>query len=193
MHLESLGSSYPIYLNYYRGGPVYGRIYYDIGNTGYYVSPSGTSNFYLVQSASYFRSTTLGYGLMGIYDSTKYQGVFSMGSSYVLPADGSTTGNLYGLAWSHPNAGGAAANMDSHGLLCLINGGYASSMSYNLKASANVTAYSDERLKKNWRNLPNNFVELLSKVKYGIYDRIDQKITQVGVSAQSLEKFYQTK
>lgn len=60
----------------------------------------------------------------------------------------------------------------------------------NFIAAGNVTAYSDERLKENWRDLPIDFVEKLSKIKHGIYDRIDTKFakTQVGVSAQSLEK-----
>jgi hypothetical protein len=61
-------------------------------------------------------------------------------------------------------------------------------MSYSIKASANVTSYSDERLKTNWKPLADNFVEKLADVRVGTYDRIDQSITQVGVSAQSLEK-----
>jgi hypothetical protein len=51
----------------------------------------------------------------------------------------------------------------------------------------NVTAYSDERVKTNWRDLPTDFVEQLAQVKHGIYDRTDQEATQVGVSAQSLQ------
>lgn len=60
----------------------------------------------------------------------------------------------------------------------------------NFIAAGNVTAYSDERLKENWRDLPLDFVEKLSKIKHGIYDRTDTEFakTQVGVSAQSLEK-----
>ena len=53
----------------------------------------------------------------------------------------------------------------------------------------NVTAYSDERLKTNWRNMPEDFVSRLAKIKVGIYDRTDlaTKPTQVGVGAQSLQ------
>jgi hypothetical protein len=58
----------------------------------------------------------------------------------------------------------------------------------NLTMLANVTAYSDERVKTNWRNLHPDFVERLAEVKHGIYDRTDQTATQVGVSAQSLQK-----
>jgi hypothetical protein len=62
-------------------------------------------------------------------------------------------------------------------------------MSGNMTAAGNVTAYSDERLKKNWRNMPVNYVTRLAQVKVGIYERIDEKdLTQVGVSAQSLQE-----
>lgn len=58
----------------------------------------------------------------------------------------------------------------------------------DLTATGNVSAYSDERLKTNWRDLSENFVERLAEVKSGIYDRTDQSATQVGVSAQSLQR-----
>ena len=55
----------------------------------------------------------------------------------------------------------------------------------NLTTIANVSAYSDERVKTNWRDLP---VDLLDKLvnleKVGIYDRTDIDATQAGVSAQ---------
>jgi hypothetical protein len=57
----------------------------------------------------------------------------------------------------------------------------------NITASQNVTAYSDERLKKNWRSVQDGFVEKLAQLKSGIYDRTDIEATQVGVSAQSLQ------
>jgi hypothetical protein len=56
----------------------------------------------------------------------------------------------------------------------------------NLVAAGNVTANSDERLKKNWREVPAEFVERLASVKSGVYDRVDEEMTQIGVSAQSL-------
>jgi hypothetical protein len=47
-----------------------------------------------------------------------------MGDSYKLAADGASVGSLYGIAWSHPNAGslGGANNLASHGMLILENG-----------------------------------------------------------------------
>lgn len=58
----------------------------------------------------------------------------------------------------------------------------------NFIATANVTAYSDERLKTNWKPLGADFLPALAKVKAGIYDRVDCDLTQVGVSAQSLRE-----
>jgi hypothetical protein len=56
----------------------------------------------------------------------------------------------------------------------------------SLTADGNVTAYSDERVKTNWRDLPADFIEQFAKVKHGVYDRTDIKATQIGVGAQSL-------
>jgi len=58
----------------------------------------------------------------------------------------------------------------------------------NLTCGGTVTANSDERLKTNWRDLPENFIDRLAGVKHGIYDRTDIELTQVGVSAQSLQE-----
>jgi hypothetical protein len=58
----------------------------------------------------------------------------------------------------------------------------------NLTCGGNITAYSDEALKMNWRGFPEDFVEQLAQIKNGIYDRIDSGMTQVGVGAGSLKK-----
>jgi hypothetical protein len=99
-------------------------IFYDSNNTGYYLDPASTSELNKIYYNSNMVSRNYGIGQVGLYDSYKYQAVFSMGESYILPADGSSTGNLYGIAWSYPNAGGAASNLASHGMLILLNGGF---------------------------------------------------------------------
>jgi hypothetical protein len=58
----------------------------------------------------------------------------------------------------------------------------------NFVAAGNVTAYSDERVKTNWRPFAFDLINDLSQVKSGIFDRTDQPVTQVGVSAQSLRE-----
>jgi hypothetical protein len=58
----------------------------------------------------------------------------------------------------------------------------------SLVCSGNVTAYSDERVKTNWRGYGPDFVERLAKIKHGTFDRTDTELTQDGVSAQSLQE-----
>lgn len=81
-----------------------------------------------------------GYGVVGVYTSTRYQGVFAMGDSYKLAADGSSTGSLYGLAWSHPNAGGVAGNLNTHGLLVMENGTFLAAVSGSIRARDDMRA-----------------------------------------------------
>lgn len=56
----------------------------------------------------------------------------------------------------------------------------------NFIAAGNVTGFSDERLKENWRALPPDFVARLARVKVGVYDRKDTGETQAGASAQDM-------
>jgi hypothetical protein len=59
----------------------------------------------------------------------------------------------------------------------------------NLICTGNVTAYSDERLKKDWADLPGDFLSQLAKIKHGTYTRIDSDDRQAGVSAQQMQAF----
>jgi hypothetical protein len=61
--------------------------------------------------------------------------------------------------------------------------------SSNFTASGNVTANSDERLKRDWADLPADFLEQLADTKVGTYTRIDTRARQIGVSAQSVQRF----
>lgn len=143
LHLDAT-SGYNIYLAWYNssdiivGGGIQATIYYDRSNTGYYLDPAGTSELNKVYYNSNMVSRNYGIGQVGVYSSYRYQAVFSMGESYLLPADGTTTGNLYGMAWSHPNAGGAAGNLNSHGLLLLQNGSFMAALSTNGTFSADI-------------------------------------------------------
>lgn len=91
------------------------------------------------QGQIYFDSN-YGYGLVGLYSSTRYQAIFAMGDSYKLPVDGTSTGSLYGLAWSHPNAGGVAGNLNTHGLLVMENGTFLAAISGSIRARDDVRA-----------------------------------------------------
>jgi hypothetical protein len=54
----------------------------------------------------------------------------------------------------------------------------------SLTATGNITAYSDERLKKDWTTLPADFIERLATTKSGTYTRTDIGDRQAGASAQ---------
>ena len=122
----------------------YGTIWYDTNNTGYYLDPASTSVLNRINTVRadnwLYLDNNYGHSVVGAYSSTRYQGVFAMGDSYKLPADGSTTGSLYGIAWSHPNAGGTAANLSSHGALFLQNGGFMAAISTSIRAASDVRA-----------------------------------------------------
>ena len=55
-------------------------------------------------------------------------------------------------------------------------------------SDGDIGGVSDERLKRNWRDICSDFISKWSKVKHGIYDRVDTGITQLGVSAQSAQE-----
>lgn len=264
------------------------NIFYDHSDTGYYIDGNSTSSLYRVNINNNILFTNYGRGMIGTYSASRYQAVFAMGDSYKLPDDGTTTGSLYGIAWSHPNAGGVAGNLNTHGALILENGTFLAALSGSIRSrddmrspifydsndtgryldpngtsklggsqhfvsnrntssdtpplqafsdngsgaimafhrggyyavnfgldsdnviriggwsaaanrwqldmsgngtyAGNVTAYSDERLKKEWKSLAYNFVEELAKVKSGTYTRIDSGERQAGSSAQDWQK-----
>ena len=58
----------------------------------------------------------------------------------------------------------------------------------SLTVTGDVNSNSDERLKTNWQPLQQDYLQKLSQVKYGTYDRIDTELTQAGISAQDLQK-----
>lgn len=162
---------------------------WSINVTGSSGSCSGNAATATRANGNFYIDSNYGRGIVGVYSSTRYQGVYAMGDAYKLADDGSTVGSLYGMAWSHPNTGGIAGNLSSHGLILMQNGGFMCAFSTNIVAAGNVVAQSDERLKTNWRPLQDDYVTKLAQVKVGIYDRVDHPdITQVGVSAQSLQK-----
>lgn len=71
-------------------------------------------------------------GIFGTYDSTKTQHIWSMGTAYKNAADGSSFGNLYGLAYKYnAQAGG-------HGVYFVNNGTAYCGLGLNLWAAGNA-------------------------------------------------------
>ena len=58
----------------------------------------------------------------------------------------------------------------------------------SITASGDMTAYSDERLKEDWQDLPSDFIERVATVKCGVYQRKDIDMRQAGSSAQDWER-----
>lgn len=150
------------------------------------------------------------------YDATNPDGYITSSalSSYLPKAGGAMTGTLSvtvtgavnavtGISSGANNWGGYFKNTDNTGNVEFKAGGSAAAdrifagandgvekiycdTSGNFTALGDVTAFSDERNKTDWRDLPADFIDLLAGVKHGTYKRTDDDLIQVGVSAQSL-------
>jgi hypothetical protein len=157
------------------GGDIRAPIFYDLNSTGYYGDFAGTSRintitFDQLQSTSYNTPNQL----VTASDQNWTYGCFNSGSTYFMQV------KFYGT--NDDTRGFRVFDTATSIAVWRVNG------AGNSIASGNVTAYSDERLKTNWRDMPENFVSRLAQIKVGIYDRIDgSKLTQVGVGAQSLQ------
>lgn len=68
-----------------------------------------------------------------------------------------------------------------------VYNGKALYVSNDIYSTGNITAYSDERVKTNWRDTGSDFIERWAKMKKGTYDRTDVAKTQVGTSAQDVQ------
>jgi hypothetical protein len=95
------------------------------------------------------------------------------------------------LAFHWSGVVASCIGLEPSGRIAIINNpgtAYEDFAANNITATGNVTAYSDERLKKDWNNVTLDFVEKLAKVRAGSYSRIDYESRQLGVSAQDIQK-----
>ena len=127
-------------VNSTNGGSMYAGRYYDSNSTSYYMDPASTSNYSTSQQNGYHTFLNYGVGVTGTYTSTRLQQVFAMGSSYRMRSDGNATNNMYGIGWSHPNAGskGGANQLNDHGMLIINNGGFRAAISSRAVFSSDV-------------------------------------------------------
>ena len=196
----------------YSGG-AYGGIGYNVTHTassGVYTAPAADSTSYLLFNAGGFNflgagggaaGRTISYSTLATITST---GITMNGTTFTtngaVNTYGATTirGSKNGwsglgfqdsagtfcntlMARSSDGYGGIYNKSDNNWLIQWDGSG-------NITGTGNVTAYSDERYKTNWRSVTPEFVEKLSQVRSGVYDRTDQDITQAGVSAQSWQE-----
>ena len=142
-----------------------------------------------------------GRGLFGVYASTRYQHVWSMGTAYKTSDDGTSAGNMYGLTYTHTNVGtGTNQSISglSHQLQHRQNGVLNCAFGTGIWTSGNVTAYSDIAVKTNLVRIPNALEKVCSINGY-TYERTDyvkdledpeapDVLRQAGVVAQEIEK-----
>lgn len=186
----------------YSGGS-YGGLGYNVTHTatgGVYTAPTSDTSSYLrfgsggmqfLGAAAGAAGRTLSYTSLATLD---VSGNLSL-TGTISAVGGTMSGTITSSASSIiiGTSGGIQRGYlynDSAGFGILTNvGSWGARLDFgttNWWCAGNITAYSDERVKTNWRDLQPNFIEQLAKVKHGIYDRTDQECTQIGVGAQSL-------
>jgi hypothetical protein len=115
-------------------------IFYDSGNTGYYFDGTATSRWTTSNQDGFHSFNNYGLGVVGLYASTRFQCVFAMGDAYKGNADGTSLAGAYGLWWSYPSAGGPAATLSSHGLMCIVNGSNVAQLDASTRAVTDMRA-----------------------------------------------------
>jgi len=81
-----------------------------------------------------------GYGLVGVYEPTRYQGVFSMGGAYTPAGDGTNLANSYGIVWTHANIGGQSKVGLGHQMLITEAGVTQTAIGNGIWTRANIYA-----------------------------------------------------
>ena len=89
-----------------------------------------------------------GRGVYGTYSATRYQHVWGMGTAYNLADDGTGTGNLYGISWTHSNIGGESIAGLGHQMLIMSNGDTRSAIGDGIWTKYNI--YADGGNSTNW-------------------------------------------
>ncbi|SUE95810.1 tail fiber protein H [Ectopseudomonas mendocina] len=129
-------------------------------------------------------------GMYGIYDSTKTGHVWSMGTGYAIPDDGTDFGTLYGMAYKHTNNATGGTMAGGHQIVFCNAGtpGAAIGMAGNIWTSGNVTAYSDIRVKTNIQVIPEALCKVM-QLRGVTYERTDRNgERQTGLIAQEVQK-----
>lgn len=144
------------------------------------LTSSSLSSNYTWTGQHYFKNTTTSGGVT---------------TTYPFPL-GCLSDNGAGAAMSFHISGNYAVNLGLDNDRTFKLGGWSDGNSNrwtadingNFTARGNVTAYSDDKLKKDWKNLGTDVVFKLATLKSGTFERIDSGSRQVGVSAQSLKQ-----
>lgn len=138
MYLRSGGSESALVMN--ANGTTRGYVYANSSNEIGFLNNSRSWILRMTSSGDLIMDQNYGNSIVGVYSSTRFQGVYSMGNAYKLAIDGTSPGNLYGISWGHPNAGGQAGYLNDHGMMIMVNGVTYSAISSNIWARGTITA-----------------------------------------------------
>jgi len=109
-----------------------------LSSDGFFTTAGGMR----VGSGDLYLDQNYGRSVVGLYASDRYQGVFAMGDSYKLSADGTSSGNLYGIAWTHTNVGGQSKSGLGHQALFMANGSTQTAIGYGIWTVGLITTTS---------------------------------------------------
>lgn len=93
-------------------------------------------------NGNFYVDDNYGNSVVGVYSSTRYQGVWAMGDAYKLAANGTSTGSLYGIAWTHQNIGGESISGLGHQMLIMSNGDTRSAIGDGIWTKYNISTTS---------------------------------------------------
>jgi len=109
-----------------------------LSSDGFFTTAGGMR----VGSGDLYLDQNYGRSVVGLYASDRYQGVFAMGDSYKLSADGTSSGSLYGIAWTHTNVGGQSKSGLGHQALFMANGSTQTAIGYGIWTNGLITTTS---------------------------------------------------
>jgi hypothetical protein len=144
------------------------------------------SGFIRAGGGHVYTDSNYGYGLVGLYSSTRYQNVFSMGSAYTPASDGTSLDNMYGIAWTHTNVGGQSKSGLSHQALFVNSGVTQSAIGTGIWTIGDITAFSDARVKKDVEVIDNAMARV-EQIRGVNFTRISDDVRSTGVIAQEVQ------
>ena len=173
---------------------LYAPIFYDSNNTAYYMDPASTSvmNEILVGDGTVrLRDATGNYGsLECVGGGTGGWEGFSIGGRIVFMHNNSTASGLYNdinNEWMVNCENNSYVRLYHNGSTKLETTSGGVSITGDLTATGNVTAYSDERLKKNIKKIE-NAIDKIEKLNGVEFEWKENNKKSIGVIAQNVEK-----
>lgn len=139
-----------------------------------------------------YTDSSYGYGIVGLYSAERYQGVFAMGDSYKLSADGTSPGSLYGIAWTHTNVGGESKSGLGHQALFMTNGVTQTAIGTGIWTNGLITTTS-YGTSANWKAAYDWGNHATAGYLTGAHNHDDRYYTESEIDSQISNRLYQAR